>query len=139
MRIEKCVDHHKARFMLVSSHFERRSRRCPSRILVLEWPGNNILETRRIPWVVSAVCNASSHLVEELSGLTGTEECTRQVVKLICTTSYTFLKEIHVISKNKSTKILSPHPRKKKTPKSLIPMGIFSGPQTLREMFPNAP
>jgi len=27
---------------------------------------------------------------------------------------------------------------KKKT-KSLIPMGIFSGPQTLREMFPNDP
>ena len=42
---------------------------------------------------------------------------------------HTFLKEIHVISKNKSTKILSPHPRKKnKKTKSLIPMGIFSGP-----------
>jgi len=40
--------------------------------------------------------------------------------------------------KNKSTKILSPILAKKKT-KSLIPKGIFSGPQTLREMFPNAP
>jgi len=32
----------------------------------------------------------------------------------------------------------SPSSQKKKT-KSLIPMGIFFGPQTLREMFPNAP
>ena len=58
----------------------------------------------------------------------GTEECTRQVVKLICTTSYTFYTfQVPILAK------------KKKKTKSLIPMGIFSGPQTLREMFPNAP
>ena len=61
-------------------------------------------------------------------GKGGTEECTRQVVKLICTTSYTFytfLKEIHVISKNKSTKIPSPHPRKKQTNQVPHPYGDF--------------
>ena len=68
-----------------------------------------------------------------------TEECTRQVVKLICTTSYTFytfLKEIHVISK---TKILSPHPRKKKKNQVPHPYGFSPDPRLSERCSPMPP